>query len=106
MKSCTYHYHAGVDGVTAATRLVAGLNLPNTSFITNFYDSLAREIETTLKNSGGTAVNWHTYTYNAGNQRSQMIAYPANRKVDYTYDGGGQLLKADGKESGGTSRPH
>ena len=60
----------------------------------------------TLKNSGGTAVNWHTYTYNAGNQRSQMIAYPANRKVDYTYDDGGQLLKADGKESGGTSRPH
>ena len=27
----SYNYHAGVDGVTAATRLVAGLNLPNTS---------------------------------------------------------------------------
>jgi RHS repeat-associated protein len=101
-----YNYHAGVDGVTASTRLLKGINLPNTSYITNSYDGLARQTATLLRNSADSGLNWHAYTYNAGNQRTLTIAYPNNRRVFYNYDDIGQLLKADGQEASGTIKPH
>ena len=78
------------------------LTLPNTSYITNLYDTLARLTGTYLKNSGNTNLNSHQYSYNVGNQRIQQV-FTATNYVDYTYDTIGQLKTANGKESGGTT---
>jgi YD repeat-containing protein len=43
------------------------LSLPNTSYITNTFDSVARLTGTYLKNSGNINLNSHKYSYNTGN---------------------------------------
>ena len=78
------------------------LTLPNTAYITNLYDTVARLTGTYLKNSGDTNLNSHQYSYNVGNQRIQQV-FTATNYVDYTYDNIGQLKTAKGKESGGTT---
>ncbi|MDB6057608.1 MAG: repeat protein, partial [Verrucomicrobiales bacterium] len=77
------------------------LALPNSSYITNAYDSVSRLTDTWLKNSGGTILNYHGYTINQANQRTRQTRFN-NDYVDYTYDNAGQLKTANGKESGGT----
>ena len=44
--------------------LVNGLSLPSGAYITNEFDALGRMTGAWLKNSGGTALNSHRYTYN------------------------------------------
>ncbi len=81
---------------------VANLSLPNTAYITNSYDSVARMLSTTLKNSGNSTLNFHGYTNNVGNQRIAQV-FTATNFVNYTNDNFGQLTSALGKESGGVT---
>ncbi len=54
---------------------VAKLTLPNSLYITNIYDSVARLLSTTLENSGNAALNSHNYGYNTCNQRTAMTNF-------------------------------
>jgi hypothetical protein len=83
--------------------LVSRLMLPNGSYITNTYDSVARLTSTYLKHSQGFTMNAHSYVNNAGNQRVQQT-FTAGDYVNYTYDNIGQLKTATGNESGATPR--
>ncbi|MBI3849865.1 MAG: RHS repeat-associated core domain-containing protein [Verrucomicrobia bacterium] len=74
--------------------LIQKLLLPNTSYITNTYDSMARLTGTYLKTSGNVLTNKHEYTYNVGNQRTQQTFMDA-ATYGYTYDKIGQLTNAD-----------
>jgi RHS repeat-associated protein len=98
----TYYYHPGLNSITASTRLTHRLSLPNTSYITNFYDSRARLSDTYLYNNTGTALNRHSYLYNDGNQRTKQT-YQNGDYVDYTYDDAGELLSGWTYNSGGTA---
>lgn len=98
-----YTYHAGLDAnAPSASALIKKLLLPNTATITNDFDHQGRLLGTYLKNSTGTALNQHTYSYNELNQRTRHTRIDASY-VDYTYDDIGQLNTALGKESGGTT---
>jgi hypothetical protein len=70
------------------------ISLPNTSYITNAYDSVARLASTTLKNSSGTVLDANSYLSNPANQRTQQV-FSAGSTVNYTYDPIGQLKFAD-----------
>ena len=63
----TFTYTLG--GAGAASPLIKKLLLPNTSYLTNTYDTMARLTGTYLKTSGNVVTNKHEYGYNAGNQR-------------------------------------
>ena len=69
------------------------LSLPNTSYITNTYDPVARLLTTLLKNSGGTNLDAAEYGYNTGNQRT-TFTNAAGTHVSYTYDNISQLTVA------------
>jgi RHS repeat-associated protein len=84
-----------------ASLLPVLVTLPNSAYITNSYDALARLMGTVLKNSGNTTLDSETYTYDAGNERTQQV-FTAGNFVNYGYDAIGQLKSAIGKESGGT----
>src|SRR5207247_7080192 len=83
--------------------LVTNLALPNGAAITNAFDNVARLTGTWLKNSGGSILNSHAYSYNLAGQRTSVTNTFTNY-VSYTYDNIGQLKTAVGKESGGTAR--
>jgi len=83
-----------LGGGSAASALIKQLSLPNTAYVTNTYDSVARLLSTTLKNSSGTILNSHSYSYNPANQRTQQV-FNAGSTVNYTYDPIGQLKVAD-----------
>src|SRR6266487_3522808 len=74
--------------------LIQKLALPNTSYITNTYDTVARLTGTHLKNSTNGTLNSHGYTYNPGNQRTQQV-FNVGSTYNYTYDAIGQLKIAD-----------
>ena len=83
---------------------VSKLSLPNGSYITNGYDTVARLTGTTLDDSTNGVLNFHGYGYNVGNQRTNQ-SFTAGNFVNYTYDGIGQLKTAKGQEAtGGTNR--
>jgi RHS repeat-associated protein len=79
---------------TRPSTLVTRLSLPNTSYITNTYDSVARLTGTWLKKNDGTTLNSHEYTHNPGNQRTQQV-FNAGSTYSYTYDAIGQLTFGD-----------
>ncbi len=96
---------AGAFGYTYdATRQsqLSKLALPNTAYITNTFDSVARLLSTSLENSGNTVLNSHSYSYNTANQRTQQTRTKGDY-VNYTYDTIGQLTNATGLESGGVT---
>jgi len=74
-------------------RLVDQFSLPNSSYITNTYDPVARLLGTFLKNSSGTTLDAASYGYNAGNQRTNFLN-ATGTNVAYTYDPIGQLTNA------------
>ena len=83
---------------------VSKLSLPNGSYITNAYDTVARLTGTTLDDSTNGVLNFHGYGYNVGNQRTNQ-SFTAGNFVNYTYDNIGQLKTAKGQEAtGGTNR--
>jgi RHS repeat-associated protein len=84
-----------------AGRLWTNLALPNSSRITNAYDSVARLAGTWLKTSANATLNYHGYANNQGGQRSQQTRTDLSY-VDYLYDNDGQLASASGHNSDGT----
>jgi RHS repeat-associated protein len=83
-----------LGGTGPASPLIKRIALPNTSYITNAYDNVARLNGTWLKNSGNTALDSATYGYNTANQRT-TFTNAAGTNVSYTYDSIGQLKAAD-----------
>lgn len=79
--------------------LVQKLSLPNTSYITNTFDSVARLTGTWLKNSTNGTLDSYQYSYNLGNQRTQVTRTDAST-VGYNYDSIGQLTNANSSVSG------
>jgi RHS repeat-associated protein len=75
-------------------RLVSGLQLPNTSTITNIYDSQARLLATRLVTSGSSLLDSASYGYNTAGQRTSFTN-AAGTYVLYSYDKIGQLTVAD-----------
>src|SRR5438046_9283410 len=59
-----YSYKVG-----QASRLPIKLSLPNSSYITNTYDTVARLTGTYLDNSASTVLDKSEYVYNQGHQR-------------------------------------
>src|SRR5207247_9397593 len=88
-----------------AGKLVRKLSLPNSAYITNTFDSVARLLSTVLKNSGNAVLNSHAYGYNLGDQRT-ALTNTAGNYLNYGYDPLGQLKTAFGSESNGTVRVH
>src|SRR6185436_10296874 len=80
--------------VGQASRLPIKLALPNTSYITNTYDSVARLTGTYLDNSSNTVLDKSEYLYNTGNQRIRHTRTDASYYTN-NYDKIGQLVWAD-----------
>jgi RHS repeat-associated protein len=80
-----YSYGAG-----SASRLPLQLLLPNTSYITNTYDRVARLTGTFLKNSGNSTLDSATYGYSLSGQRL-TFTNAAGTYVQYSYDNISQL---------------
>src|SRR5206468_3124911 len=98
-----YQYSSGVGSPASASSLIKKLSLPNTGYITNTFDSVARQLTTKLLNSSASVLNSHAYGYNAANQRTTMTNVAGNF-VNYSYDNIGEVKTATGKESGGSPR--
>jgi RHS repeat-associated protein len=75
--------------------------LPNTSYITNHYDNVARLLFTKLNNASHTTLNKHDYVLNAGNQRTKHTRADDSH-LTFSYDPIGQLTIARATNSGGT----
>src|SRR5438552_1433461 len=84
-----YSYKVG-----QASRLPIKLALPNSSYVTNIYDNVARLTGTYLDNSSNTILDKSEYLYNAGNQRIRHTRTDASYYTN-TYDNIGQLKVAD-----------
>src|SRR5216110_2009080 len=74
--------------------LIKKLSFPNTSYITNTYDSVARLTGTYLDNSSNTVLVKSEYLYNAGNQRIRLTRTDGSYYTN-TYDNIGQLKWGD-----------
>ena len=83
--------------------LPAKLALPNGAFITNTFDSVARLLSRTLKNSQLSTLNSHLYGYNLAGQRTNQTRLNGDY-MTYTYDNAGQLKSALGSETNGAAR--
>jgi RHS repeat-associated protein len=78
--------------------LVSILRLPNTSYIENTFDSVARLTTTSLKNSGNTTLDSSSYLYDQANERTNLTRADATT-VAFRYDKIGQLKIADGSDN-------
>ena len=87
-----FGYLLGAAG--PASPLPKKLLLPNTSYITNTFDTVARLTSTILKDSGNSALDSAVYGYNQDNQRT-AFTNAAGTYVQYGYDRIGQLKLAD-----------
>jgi RHS repeat-associated protein len=90
---------AGAFGYTlgassTGSRLVKKVLLPNTSYITNTFDSVARLTGTYLDTSGDTVLDSAVYGYNKANQRT-TFTNAAGTYYQFSYDNIGQLKVAD-----------
>lgn len=94
-----------LGGSAAASPLPKKLVLPNGAYITNYYDSVARLLSTSLKNSANAVLNSHAYGYNLAGQRTSMTNTAGDYR-SYGYDNIGQLTSALGTEAGGATRWH
>jgi hypothetical protein len=84
-----YSYKAG-----QASSLPIKLALPNSSYITNTYDTVARLTGTYLDNSSNTILDKSEYLYNTGNQRIRLTRTDSSYYTN-NYDSIGQLVWAD-----------
>jgi RHS repeat-associated protein len=87
-----------VGASSAGGRLVKKLLLPNTSYITNTYDTVARLTGTYLDNSANSVLDSAIYGYNKANQRT-TFTNAAGTYVQYSYDNVGQLAIANSSVS-------
>jgi YD repeat-containing protein len=90
-----------LGGTVAGSPLAKKILLPNTSYITNHYDSVARLLFTKLNNSSHTTLNKHEYLLNAGNQRTKHTRTDDSH-LTFSYDPIGQLTIVRATNSGGT----
>jgi YD repeat-containing protein len=77
--------------------------LPNTSYITNTYDSVARLLTTALNNSTNGILDSYAYLYNPANQRTNVTRTDGST-VAFSYDNVGQLVFADSSGALGEDR--
>src|SRR6266571_5593255 len=84
-----------LGGASYASPLPRKILLPNTSYITNTYDSVARLTGIWLKNSTNGTLDSYAYVYNPGNQRTNLTRTDSST-YDFTYDAIGQLKVANG----------
>jgi RHS repeat-associated protein len=86
--------------------LVSQLLLPNSAFITNSFDALARLTSTILKSSSGGTIDAYTYTLDPAGQRTNLTrnVVGAISSLALTYDPIGQLKSAVGTEADSTPR--
>jgi YD repeat-containing protein len=96
----TYTYSSGVGAATSASAPVKKLALPNSSYVTNTFDSVARLLSTKLNNSSHATLNAHSYLYNAAHERTRHTRTDGSY-VAFTYDNLSQLKTAVG--NGGQS---
>jgi YD repeat-containing protein len=92
---------AGAFGYTydaVRAMLTKLLTLPNGSYITNTFDSVARTLETDLRKSDTTALDSYAYIYNLAGQRTNVTRADSST-VGYTYDKIGQLKVDTGSSS-------
>jgi YD repeat-containing protein len=89
-----------LGGASAGSPLIKKLALPNSSYITNTYDNVARLLSTRLNNSSHTTQDSAVYGYNAGHQRT-AFTNAADTYARYTYDEIGQLTVVRTTNSGG-----
>jgi RHS repeat-associated protein len=87
-----------VGALNTGSRLVKKLLLPNTSYITNTFDSVARLTGTYLDNSSSSVLDSAIYGYNLAGQRT-AFTNAAGTYVQYTYDNIGQLKVATSSTS-------
>ena len=87
----SFGYAFAQVGVTPHPSLVS---LPNTSFITNHFDAVARQDATYLITSGGTVLDSYVYAYNPANQRTNVTRLDRST-VAFGYDNIGQLTAAN-----------
>lgn len=89
-------------------QLVQKLTLPNSSVITNDYDSVARLLRTHLRNNAGTSINQHEYLMNLGGLRTNQMRLEGTSatgvNIGYLYDSAGRLVYATGKDAWTTNR--
>ncbi|MDB6016692.1 MAG: putative rhs-related protein [Pedosphaera sp.] len=85
-----------------AADLVQELDLPNQALSYRTYDDLGRLLQVALTNAAATLVELHGYGYDLGSQRTQQV-FTAGNFVNYGYDNIGQLVSAQGMESGGVT---
>jgi RHS repeat-associated protein len=99
-----YSYNSGLAGTGDASALVQKIALPNGAYITNVYDANGRMATNCLYNSSATALDSYIYSYNKGNQRTQVTRAGENT-VAYGYDAIGEVVSDKASEvSGGTAR--
>jgi RHS repeat-associated protein len=79
------------------------LTLPNSAYITNTFDSVARMLSTVLESSTNGILNSHVYGYNVAGQR-MALTNTAGDFRSYGYESIGQLTAATGSESNGSTR--
>jgi RHS repeat-associated protein len=79
------------------------LTLPNSAYITNFFDSVARLLSTSLISSNGVDLDSQNYLYNTAGQRTAETNAPGDYRT-YSYDSQGELTKELAHESNGSSR--
>jgi RHS repeat-associated protein len=94
-------FSISVAGASSASALIKKLSLPNSSYITNTFDSVSRVLTTKLNNSSHSTLNSHAYVYNPGHQRTKQTRTDGSY-VDYTYDTVSELQSGKGYTSGGS----
>jgi len=72
-----YEY-TGVGQSVSPASLIKKLTLPGGSYITNTFDSVARLLSTSLKNSSNTVLNSHAYVYDLGGERTKQTFKDGN----------------------------
>jgi YD repeat-containing protein len=83
----------------AAGRQINRVNLPGGGYVTNNFDSLARQTGTELLTSGGVSRNRHGYVYDAADRRTWISRTNStttswNGYSVFGYDGASQLISA------------
>jgi RHS repeat-associated protein len=81
-------------GASGASRLTKKVLLPNTSYVTNTFDTVGRMTGTYLDTSANAVLDLALYGYNKANQRT-TFTNAAGTYVQYSYDPIGQLKVAD-----------
>ncbi len=79
-------------------KLVDEISMPNGTYITNSYDSVARLASTYLQNSAEEVFDSYDYGLNMAGQRTNVIRL-GESTVNYSYDNAGELTSARGFEN-------